>query len=82
MTSVIIKSAGEQYAITLSRPVVASGEDKRFAGLLASLAEAMLEDYSPSLGGQASFVASQLKERLGVTVVSVEEQPPEKGVVY
>lgn len=82
MASVTIKSAGEQYKITLARPVVSSGEDERFAGILASLTEGILEEYSPSLGGQASFVASRLKDRMGVTVVSVEEPPPEKGVVY
>lgn len=82
MNSLVIKSAGEQYRITLSRPVVASGDDERFAGSLASLTEGIIEDYSPSLGGQASFVASQLKERLGITIVSVEEPPPEKGFVY
>lgn len=82
MAFVTIKSAGEQYKITLSRPVAASGDDERFTKVLASLAEGILEDYSPSLGGQASFVASQLRERLGATVVSVEEPLSEKGVVY
>jgi hypothetical protein len=82
MASVIIKSAGERYEITLSRPVAATGDDQRFAATLASLTEGILEDYSPSFGGQASFVASQLKDRLGVAVVSIDEPPSEKGVVY
>jgi hypothetical protein len=82
VASVIIKSAGEKYTITLSRPTTAVGSDSRFAGTLASLVDGILEDYSPALGGQASFVARKLKERLGVAVVSVDEPPSEKGVVY
>jgi hypothetical protein len=82
VASVTIGSAGEKYEVTLSSPVVVTGDDERFSGILASLVEGILGDYSPSLGGQASFVASQLKERLGVAVFSVNEPPAEKGVVY
>lgn len=82
MASVVINSAGEKYQITLSRPVAAVGSDDRFAETLASLVDAILEDYSPALGGQASFVARKLKDRLGVSVVSVDEPPSQKGVVY
>lgn len=82
MASITIKSAGEDYQITVGPPAVARGKDERFAKTLALIVDGVLEDYSPSLGGQASFVASQLKDRIGATVVSVEEPPSEKGVVY
>lgn len=82
MASVTVRSAGETYAITIARPSVVAGKDERFAKTLGLIVDGTLEDYSPSLGGQASFVASQLKERLGVSVVSVDEPPAEKGVVY
>lgn len=82
MASITIKSAGETYEIAIGRPSVAKGKDERFAKTLGLIVDGTLEDYSPSLGGQASFVASQLKERLGVSVVSVDEPPAEKGIVY
>lgn len=82
MASVTIKSAGEVYEIAIGRPPIATGKDERFAKTLALIVGGVLEEYSPSLGGQASFVASQLKDRLGVTVVSVDEPPSEEGVVY
>jgi hypothetical protein len=82
MASVTIKTAGEVYEIAISSPAVVVGEDERFAATLGRIVDGIVEDYSPALGGQASFVARQLKARLGVTVVSIDEPPPEKGVVY
>jgi hypothetical protein len=82
MASVTIKTAGEVYAIALSSPAVVVGKDSRFAATLGRIVDGVLADYSPALGGQASFVASSLQGRLGVKVVSVDEPPSEEGVVY
>lgn len=82
MASVTIKTAGEEYEIALSSPAVATGKDERFAATLGRIVDGIVEEYSPALGGQASFVARQLKGRLGVAVVSVDEPPTEIGVVY
>lgn len=82
VAAVTIRSAGERYEVKLSSPVAVAGDDEGFSAILASLVEGILEDYSPSLGGPASFVANELKDRLGVSVVSVEEPPSEDGVVY
>lgn len=82
MASVTIKSAGEQYAVTLSRPISVTGDSSQFAKVLASLVEGMLEDYSPAFGEPAAYVAENLKKRLGVTVVSIDAPPLQEGVVY
>ena len=82
MASVTIKTAGEAYEIALSSPAVVVGDDERFAATLGRIVDGMVADYTPALGGQASFVARQLKARLGATVVSVDEPPSEEGVVY
>lgn len=82
MASVTIRTAGEVYVISLTSPAVAFGKDRRFAATLGRIVDGIVEQYSPALGGQASFVAKQLKGRLGVSVVSVDEPLTENGVVY
>ena len=78
MSSLTIKTAGEQYKITLSRPIAVAGDDVQFANVVALLVEGILDDYSPAYGEPAAFVA----ERLGMTVVAIDAPPPESGVIY
>jgi hypothetical protein len=82
MSTLTIKTAGEEYKITLSRPVEVAGEDVQFAGVLASLVEGMLMDYSPAFGDPAAFVSERLKQRLGATVVAIDAPAAVKGMVY
>jgi hypothetical protein len=82
VSSVTIKSAGEQYEIALGHPVAASGPDKKFAEIIARLVEGAIGEYSVAFGGKASFVAKSLKDTIGAEIVSVDEPPSEKGVVY
>lgn len=82
MSSVTIKTGGEQYKITLSRPSAAVGVDAQFSEVLALLTDGFLEDYSPAFGEPAAFVANRFVVLLGATVVAIDAPASEKGLIY
>lgn len=82
MASVTIKSAGEEYVISITSPATCVGPDEAFAATIAKITDNAASEYSVAFGGPASFVANVLKERLGAEVVSIEEPSAEEGVVY
>jgi formaldehyde-activating enzyme involved in methanogenesis len=82
VASVTAKSAGQTYVISVSHPVVVTGPEEATSRIIARVVEDSMDRYSVAFCGRASFAANAVKESLGVEIVSVDEPPAEKGVVY
>lgn len=83
MLRVSLKVAGQDLEITSEKGAVSvSGGDEFFNGVARRLAESAIEEYSPAMGGKASYVANAVVALVGGKVALVDEPLSEEGVVY
>lgn len=81
--NVVLKIGGRDYSITSEKGKVSvSGGDEFLSAAVQKLVESAAEEYSPAMGGKATYIANSVVGFVGGEVVSVEEPPSEKGVVY
>lgn len=80
---ITLKIGGKDYSIQFKQgDIVVSGGDEFLNAAVHRLCESAAEEYSPAMGGRAAYIANWVSEVAGGEVVSVNEPPAEKGVVY
>jgi hypothetical protein len=82
-TKASVEIGGQEYLIVLEKGEASvSGGTDSLAGSIQKLVETALEEYTPAVGGRASYIAAWVAEKTNGKVLSVDEPLSEKGVVY
>lgn len=81
--NVVLKIGGRDYSITSEQGKVSvSGGDEFLNAVMQKLVASAAEEYSPAMGGKATYIANAVVALTGGEVVSVDEPQSEEGVVY
>lgn len=82
-TKASVEIGGQEYLIVLEKGAASvSGGTDSLAGSIEKLVKIALEEYTPAVGGRAAYIAAWVAEKTNGEVLSVDEPPSEKGVVY